>query len=359
MPSNFPTFGLMRNWETPFGPVYAGQEAFQALDAWLLEHRESYSQVLILTDEQVHEACIPFILGNLAHLGESSILEIESGESSKSLDLLGQLYLAMLDYGADRQSLVLSIGGGVVTDLGGMLASTFMRGVDHVVIPTSLLGMVDASIGGKNGVNVGSFKNLAGTFAPSCGVYVQPDLLTSLPEVHWRAGWAECLKHAYLMGSHVWEEAIALRELAHLRPLLPHLMEAKIQRIQTDPFEQGLERKALNLGHSMAHAAEAHLGPDLLHGDAVAAGMWLEFDIAESMGLCSAEDVAAMKNIIDHWWPERLRLDDQVIDRLRGDKKNHAGAVRMALPGAPGAPVTLTEVSEFNIKKALASYASN
>ncbi|MDG1252383.1 MAG: 3-dehydroquinate synthase [Schleiferiaceae bacterium] len=348
----------MRNWETPFGPVYVGKKAFQALDAWLLEHRETYSHVLILTDEHVHEACIPFILGSLSNLGETSILEIEAGESSKSMDLLGQLYLAMLDHQADRQSLVISIGGGVVTDLGGMLTSTFMRGVDHVLIPTSLLGMVDASIGGKTGVNVGGFKNLAGTFASSRGVFVQPDLLNSLPEAHWRAGWAECIKHAYLLGSPVWGEAKALSELDRLRTLLPTLMEAKIQRIQADPFEQGNERKALNLGHSMAHAAEAQLGPSLLHGDAVAAGLWLEFDIAESIGLCDYADVAAMKNIIDQWWPARLKLNEEMLNRLRGDKKNHAGTVRMALPGAPGASVTLTEVSESNIKKALASYAS-
>lgn len=359
MPRNFPTFEGMRHWDTPFGPVIAGDHALQALDAWLETHRASYSQVHILTDEQVHEACLPFVLGRLAHLGESSVLEVEVGEESKSLEVMHQLWLALLEAGADRQSLLISVGGGVVTDLGGFLASTYMRGMHHVAVPTSLLGMVDASIGGKTGINLEGFKNLLGTFAPSQGVYVDPGLLDTLPEWHWRAGWAECIKHAYLQGGALWDLVHQITDLYEVGPLVPAFMEAKILRIQTDPYEHGLERKALNLGHSIAHAAEASRGSDLLHGDAVALGLWVEFHIAQTLGLCSAADQTAMHSLLDTWWPERQTLPADLIGRLRADKKNHAGAVRMALPGNPGAPVALIEVSETHIQSALSSYASH
>ena len=359
MPSNFPTFEGMRHWDTPFGPVIAGDHALQALDAWLQTHRASYSQVHILTDGQVHEACLPFVLGSLEYLGESSVLEVEVGEESKSLEVMHQLWLALLEAGADRQSLLISVGGGVVTDLGGFLASTYMRGMHHVAVPTSLLAMVDAGIGGKSGINLEGFKNLLGTFAPSQGVYVDPVLLDTLPELHWRAGWAECIKHAYLQGGTLWDEVHQVADLSELGPLVPAFMEAKILRVQADPYEHGLERKALNLGHSIAHAAEASLGSDLLHGDAVALGLWVEFHIAHSLGLCNESDQMAMHSLLDTWWPERRSLPADLIGRLRADKKNHAGAVRMALPGNPGAPVTLIEVSDTHIQSALSSYASH
>ncbi len=359
MPSNFPTFEGMRHWETPFGPVYAGDQALQAFDTWLETHRASYSQVLILTDESVHVACIPYVLGSLAHLGESSILEVEAGEASKSLEVMNHLWMALLENGADRQSLLISIGGGVVTDLGGFLAATYMRGLDHVLIPTSLLGMVDAAMGGKTGINVGGFKNLAGTFSASRGIYADPKLLQTLPEAHWRAGWAECVKHAYLQGAPLWQQIQSITDLSHVVDFLPALMEAKITRIQSDPRESGLARKALNLGHSVGHAAEAGMGTGLLHGDAVALGLWIEFHIAQSMGLCSAIHMSEMQVLIDRWWPNHWVLPKDVSERLRGDKKNHAGAIRMALPGAPGAPVTLTEVSAIHLQSALAAYASH
>ncbi len=359
MPRNFPTFEGMRNWDTPFGPVCAGEHALQALDAWLETHRGSYSQVHILTDEQVHEACIPHVLGSLPHLGESSILEVEVGEQSKSLEVIHQLWLALLEDGADRQSLLISIGGGVVTDVGGFLAATYMRGMDHVLVPTSLLGMVDASMGGKTGLNIGGFKNLVGTFAPSPGIFVDPALLHTLPEAHWRAGWAECIKHAYLQGGDLWSQVRRIKVLDELVPLVPAFMEAKIARIQADPFERGLERKALNLGHSVAHAAESCLGPGLLHGDAVALGLWIEFHISHALSLCTEEAMMAMKALVDTWWQERPRLPSEIVDFLRADKKNYAGAVRMALPGSPGAPVALTEVTKLQLHLALAAYASN
>jgi 3-dehydroquinate synthase len=350
-PDEFSDLCPMQCWDSPFGPVYVGEDALSELDAWLAQHRASYTSVGILTDSHVHEACLPRMLAELESLGTSFVLEIDPGEESKSVDILQQLWLALLENGADRKTLLISLGGGVVTDLGGFLASTYMRGIDHIALPTSLLGMVDASLGGKTGIDVGGYKNLAGSFAVSQGIYVWPPALDSLPEEHWRAGWAECLK--------LWAEACAIKDWLQVAALLPTLMAVKMHHVAEDPFEQGAKRKALNLGHTMGHALEAALGPSCLHGDAVAAGLWMESFLSESMGISSPSDAQKLRNAVDQWWPETLAPPPDVTKRLVGDKKNQSGQIILALPTSPGNPVALVPVPLSAIKNAFEAYAAH
>ncbi len=179
------------------------------------------------TDENVHEAVVPRVLAELAHLGESAVLEIPPGEDSKCPEMLAQLWMALLENGMDRQSLLISMGGGVVTDLGGFLADTYMRGIDHILFPTSLLGMVDASIGGKTAIDVGGYKNLAGSFAPSAGVFAWTPVLESLPVAEWRAGWAECIKHAFLQGGSLWASCQTVQTFTDLLPSFQNWLRPK------------------------------------------------------------------------------------------------------------------------------------
>ena len=346
----------MPHRETYFGPWTLGNDALEVLDQWLEVHRSSYTQVCILTDENVHEAVLPRVLGALEHLGESAVLEIPPGESSKCPELLSQLWIAMLENGMDRYSLLLSMGGGVVTDLGGFLADTFMRGIDHVLIPTSLLGMVDASIGGKTAIDVGGYKNLAGTFAQSAGIFAWPPVLDSLPEAEWRSGWAECIKHAFLQGGELWETCQQVQSYADILPLLPALALAKVEVIEADPFELSDARKALNLGHTLGHAIESAFGGEVSHGDCVAAGLWLESCLAEDLGHLTPSHAQALRTLIDRWWTIHLSLPAEGNAYLHGDKKNQSGKIRFALPAGPGEGIVLTEVPAEILKKALAKY---
>ncbi|MFM1884409.1 MAG: hypothetical protein RL168_593 [Bacteroidota bacterium] len=342
--------------ETYFGPWILGEDALEALDHWLEIHRPGYTQVCILTDENVHESVLPRVLGELSHLGESAVLEIPPGEASKCPEILSQLWMALLENGMDRHSLLISMGGGVVTDLGGFLADTFMRGIDHILVPTSLLGMVDASIGGKTAIDVGGFKNLAGTFAPSAGIYSWPPVLASLPEEEWRSGWAECIKHGFLQGGALWDSCQSVVSYDAIIPLLPALAEAKCEVVEADPFEATDVRKALNLGHTMGHAIESAFGGQVSHGDCVAAGLWLESCIAEDLGHLTPSHGQALRTLIDRWWTDRLPLPDGVNAYLHGDKKNQSGKIRFALPTDPGKGIVLTEVPAEILKKALAQY---
>ena len=342
--------------ETYFGPWILGEDALEALDHWLSEHRSGYSQVCILTDENVHEAVLPRVLSELAHLGESAVLEIPPGEDSKCPEMLSQLWIAMLENGMDRHSLLISMGGGVVTDLGGFLADTYMRGIDHILVPTSLLGIVDASIGGKTAIDVGGYKNLAGTFAHAAGVYAWPPVLDSLPENEWRAGWAECIKHAFLQGGTLWTSCQTVQTFPELLPLLQNLAEAKVAVVESDPFELADTRKALNLGHTLGHALESALAGGASHGDCVAAGLWMESILAEEMGHLNPTHGQALRRLIDRWWTVRLPLPSNLNSYLHGDKKNQSGQIRFALPQGPGQGIVLATVSDETLQKALEQY---
>ena len=343
-------------FKTDFGPYFLGEDALQGLDKWLEKVRDSYSSVVILTDENVHNAVVPVILSELEFLGEASVVEVPPGEDSKSLEILGHLWLALLENRMDRHGLLISIGGGVITDLGGFLSATYMRGIDHIAVPTTLLGMVDASIGGKTGINVGGYKNLAGNFAKSCGIYAWPAALESLPEDEWRCGWAECIKHAFIKGGELWEAVQAMKELQAVLSILPQLVSVKCEVIGKDPFEESSVRMALNLGHTMGHALESASNGVLSHGDCVAAGLWIESIMAEELGLLDPKQGKALRYLIDTWWTNRLPIPPKTISYLHGDKKNQHNRIRFILPTGAGQPPILTEVPMEIVQKALEIY---
>ncbi|MFQ5407568.1 MAG: 3-dehydroquinate synthase [Anaerolineales bacterium] len=264
------------------------------------------------------------------------VVRIPAGESHKTLGTVSDLYSAFLRYNLDRSSLVLALGGGVVGDTAGFAAATYMRGIRWISLPTTVLAMVDASLGGKVGVDLPEGKNLAGAFHPPALVVADPDMLATLPPAEYTAGLAEVVKHGLIADPDLFEllpDALPLD-----RDLIARAMQVKIDIVQRDPLEQG-ERAKLNLGHTIGHGLEAASEYRLRHGEAVAVGMVAEARLAEQLGAAAhglASRIAEMlravglPTMVDGLDPQR------VFAHMGADKKKRAGRLHFALPTAIG-----------------------
>lgn len=315
--------------------VFMEGEALDRL-AQLMESEE-YSKVLILCDVNTHGHCLPNFLALCPFIdsGALEIIELEAGEESKSLEVLAQLWDAFGALGLDRRSLLINLGGGVITDLGGFAASSYMRGIDFVNFPTSLLAMVDASVGSKTGINFGGFKNRIGSFSDPRMVGVLSFFLETLDENEQLSGWAEMLKHGFIADANHLE---ALLE-AGIEGLGPELISASIaikaKVVQEDKREGG-ERKILNFGHSIGHALESFYsqkGQPISHGHAVALGMQVELLLSTEISGLEAEQASKWANLLNKHYPfPANRLDEAPIKKLLGgDKKNSGGQSKMSL----------------------------
>lgn len=321
-------------------PVFIGDEdVLSELNDWL--EKQSYSNVFILCDEHTLEHCLPVIdWMNLKHLKEAEVLTVEPGEQSKHIEVYYQLQLALLEHKVDRKAVILNLGGGVVTDLGGFLASTFKRGIDFVNIPTSLLAMVDASIGGKTGINAGELKNQIGTFCEPKAIFINTDFLTTLNSEELVSGLAEHLKHLLIYKSDPsWMAQFNARLTINA---IAESVRIKLHYTTSDLTESGI-RKALNYGHTIGHAIESCLlsyGHPISHGKAVAMGMLVENSISNKMGMLSIVDQKQIEKLVltvfdlkEHF--ERIKKDD-VIQLLNFDKKNELGNINFTLLASIG-----------------------
>jgi 3-dehydroquinate synthase len=323
--------------------IYFGDSAFEALQE-LMKHK-SYSKLFIVCDENTHEHCLPLFLQEIEVLPPLEILELEGGEDTKSLAVLEQLWHSLGDLEADRYSLVLNLGGGVISDLGGFLAATYMRGIDFVNFPTSLLAMVDASVGAKTGINFGPFKNRIGVFAEPELVGIVPEFLDTLPEKELLSAWAEMLKHGLISSPHHFED-ISKLDKRHPRPTLEQIkasIRVKEEIVKIDPREQSL-RKHLNFGHTFGHAIESYshlLEAALNHGHAVALGMMIAIDISIKHCAFPAEKGKEIQVLLSsaYSWPS-FKLEEKSFRKLiLGDKKNKGDSINMVLLKSIGVPV--------------------
>ena len=264
------------------------------------------------------------------------------GEASKTPETLQQICSAMLRAGLDRHSLVLALGGGVTTDLGGFAAAVYMRGIRLINLPTTLVGAVDAAIGGKTAVNLPGAKNALGCWLRPCAVVVDPGVFATLPAEELLNGMGELLKAAIVGDADLFamiEARAASLEAGQLPDdeLLKRALAVKTAIVRADPFERG-RRAWLNFGHSVAHALEAHSGFGLFHGEAVATGMAVEARIARALGLLSPGDTARILDVLDDLGFATVpscRIDE-ALPVLWRDKKNTGATIRMALPAAIG-----------------------
>ncbi len=319
-------------------PIHFGPSGYEALNQ-LIAHQK-YSSVFIVTDSHSNDCCLPKFLPQLAVDIPIEIIEFESGESAKNINTCVEIWNILTDLGADRKSLLVNLGGGVVTDLGGFVASTFKRGIDFVNIPTTLLAMVDASVGGKNGVDLGALKNQIGVINTPALLVIDTSYLETLPQNEMRSGLAEMLKHGLVYDKTYWEKFLDLAaiDFADFDALIYESIAIKNAIVSQDPTENGI-RKALNFGHTLGHAIESYfLESDdketLLHGEAIAAGMVLEAFISWKKGLLTKREYAQVKAAIFAVFDPIPFVEKDyapIFGLLIHDKKNEYGKVQFAL----------------------------
>ena len=294
--------------------------------------------VALVSDDQVGELYAARALSSLQKAGyESEVILLPVGEEHKTIDSITYLWEAFIQAGVERGSSVVALGGGVVSDLAGFAAATYLRGVSWVALPTSMLAMADASLGGKTGIDLAQGKNLAGAFHPPTLVLADPGVLTSLPESELRSGMAEIIKAGVIGDPCLFEMAGGGWESLKYTPgeLVRRSMAVKIRIIQADPYEKG-QRAALNLGHTIGHALERVSDYSLRHGEAVAIGMVAETRLAEKIGLAQAGLAAQIARTLETYGlPVAIppALDrSQVLQAMSLDKKRSAGRLLFSLP---------------------------
>ncbi len=298
--------------------------------------------------------------------GRSARVVLRPGERSKTLRSVARVWEAAGAQGADRRALIACVGGGVVTDVGGFAASTWLRGVSYVSVPTSLLAMVDASVGGKTGVDLPAGKNLVGAFHQPSLVWIDPAVLATLAPAHYRAALAEVVKiaavrepgllswleaHAASLGSRPSAEALAPGGV--VEGMIRRAVQAKIDVVAEDERESGV-RALLNFGHTVGHALEAGAAFRALHGDCVAAGMRAELEVGVALGVTPAELRRRVVALMDALGLARSIGADAGVARaaLRLDKKRENGAFRVALASGAGEG-TVAEVTASTLTRAL------
>lgn len=344
-------------------PIYFNETGYEALNQQLTDAK--YSSLFILVDSQSNEYCLPQFLPYLATEIAIEIVEFDAGESSKNIETCVQIWNVLTELGADRKSLIINLGGGVVTDLGGFVASTFKRGIDFIHVPTTLLAMVDASVGGKNGIDLGSLKNQIGVINVPVMVLIDSSYLETLPQNEMRSGLAEMLKHGLIFDKNYWEKFLDLKQLntADLDDLIFRSIEIKNEIVMQDPTENGI-RKALNFGHTLGHAIESYFLENnakktLLHGEAIAAGMILESYISWGKNWISESEFNQIKSTISGIFETIIFEDidiDPILDLLIHDKKNEYGTIQFALIEGIG-KIKINQTSEKElIKEAFKHY---
>jgi 3-dehydroquinate synthase len=316
-------------------PVHFHDKSYQELSNLIAKN--NYSTIFILVDENTFEHCYPVFIANLATDKRIEVIEIESGEINKNMETCIGVWNAITELGGDRKSVLITLGGGVITDLGGFVASCFKRGIDFVNIPTTLLSMVDASVGGKTGIDLGVLKNQIGLFANPEMVLVDTTYLTTLEERELKSGTAEIIKYGITYDVKLFNEIRNTKNL-DISNLIFRSVEIKNEVVLKDPKEKDL-RKILNFGHTLGHAIESfYLESDdkenLTHGEAIAIGMVCECYMSSKLLGFPKEKLTEVKDtIVSIYNKTRLLKEDftAIIDLLKHDKKNVNGQVNFVL----------------------------
>lgn len=302
-----------------------------------IQQNYSDSKIVIMVDENTNDNCLEYLITTFDFLAEAEVMLLPSGEENKVMEVCFQVWEALSEYGIGRRDLIINLGGGVVTDMGGFIASVYKRGVDFIHIPTTLLGMVDASIGGKTGIDLGMYKNQLGVFRNPKAIYTDKIFLTTLDPREVVNGFSEALKHALVKDPDLWRELAEMENLSEIATdeMLKRIISIKIDVVNQDPVEKGL-RKILNFGHTVGHAIEGHfLFKDAIdHGHAVALGIIAESYISMRLGTLAQEDYAQIERVVLDWFPiPSISMPDiqGIVELLYNDKKNHSGKIQCCL----------------------------
>lgn len=322
----------------------------------------SYSKIFFLTDLNTSEHCLPLIIKHIPDLDNYDIIEIDPGEENKNIDYCIGVWRMLLDFGADRNSLLINLGGGVVTDMGGFAASTYKRGIDFIQIPTTLLSQVDASVGGKTGIDLGSVKNIVGTFTQPKAVFINFEFLSTLEDRQLKSGFAEVIKHGLIADKAYFNLIKSVDPLKLDIDVIHRSVEIKNEVVIADPYEKG-RRKTLNFGHTIGHAIETYsLKNDsnpLLHGEAIAIGMICEAYLSYKYNTLSGAELDDLITYIRSMYPDYVfpsLIYEEVIEYMRNDKKNEDKKIGFALLAEIGKCDFNLYLNEIQIKESLDFY---
>ncbi|MCL8005985.1 3-dehydroquinate synthase [Gelidibacter japonicus] len=345
--------------------VHFNAKGYKELNNYLKNNH--FSKLFIIVDTNTHVHCLPRFISKLETDLTCEIIEIDAGEAHKNIDTCVGVWNALSELGADRKSLIINVGGGVVTDLGGFVACTFKRGLKYINVPTSLLSMVDASVGGKTGIDLGPLKNQVGVISSGDMVIVDTGFLDTLPQNHLKSGLAEMLKHGLIYDREYWNKFLNLNTLTldDLDALIHQSVEIKNHVVTEDPNEHGL-RKTLNFGHTLGHAIESYFlsqtdKEELLHGEAIAIGMIMEAYISSHLLGFPKDDLKTIKETFLKIF-KRVTIEasdhNAIIDLLKYDKKNEHGNINFVLLQRIGMPKIDCLVENELIIKAFDYYRS-
>ncbi|HMN05853.1 MAG TPA: 3-dehydroquinate synthase [Flavobacteriales bacterium] len=344
-------------------PVLVGTRALAMLEQWFAGNTRGPS-LFILGDEHTTTQCLPELLAHTPSLQVARTIQVRSGEQSKDLEVCRALWGFLAEHHADRQAVLVNLGGGVISDLGGFVASTYKRGIRFVNVPTTVMGMVDAAIGGKTSIDMNGVKNLVGTFADPVGTYIHPPFLRTLGKREVLNGVAEMVKHGLVLDADHWNQVrrSPLHDLDALAPLIFRSAELKAGVVQHDPREQG-PRKLLNFGHTIGHALEAFAMESqqrsLLHGEAVAIGMVCATWLSWRMDLLDRDRMNAVEeHLMGLFPPFRFQEVDEhrIIELMRNDKKNAGDEFRFTLLTGIGSARTDVPISAAQVTESLEHY---
>lgn len=328
--------------------------SFDEIQKILTEEVSAHSATFILCDTNTNEHCVRFLLETIPALNEVPIIEIPAGEESKSLEIVAQLYEELLHNNADRHSLLLNVGGGVISDIGGFVASTYKRGIDFINIPTTVMAQVDAAMGGKCGIDLAEVKNAIGLFSWPKSVLVFTGFLNTLEIKELHSGFAEMMKHALIHDAEYWEalEHVDVNEASHIALFVKRSNEIKSEITRQDPNEHSV-RKKLNYGHTVGHAIESFFlkkSDPITHGNAVGWGMILENRIAVKLGMLNTSIARTIETrLLDIFGPLPSFSQgeiDQIFQFMLNDKKNKSGVFHFSLITNIGECAIQVEVSD-------------
>lgn len=330
----------------------------------LMKNRLSSSVCAVISHSDILELYGDTLKLSLEDAGiDTHFIAVPQGEISKSWERAGWLHGALLDLKLNRTSAILAFGGGVVGDLAGFVSSTFMRGVNFIQVPTTLLAQVDSGIGGKTAVNHAKGKNLIGSFHQPRLVVVDPSLISTLPEGEMRSGLAEVVKYGVISDRELFEllekaGGEALEDIETLEEAISRCCAIKARFVERDERDLKGVRISLNFGHTLGHALEIQMQPRLSHGEAVAVGMSFASDLAVRRGLMKKGDASRLRRLL-----ERLQLptmfspkSESILDWIRRDKKAEAGIIRFVLPTGIGTDPVVEPVEEAEILETLEGF---
>ena len=339
--------------------IHIGQSTNELLNDFLSSHYAS-SKKVILTDDNVFEFWIEQLVTSVPELSEAEIIQLPAGEDSKSIEIAAQVWETLTENNISRHDVMINFGGGVITDLGGFIASVYKRGMDFINIPTSLLSQVDASVGGKTGIDLGPHKNQIGTFSHAKKVFVNPNYLSTLPKEELNSGYAEMLKHGLISSESHWQQlkTIDFNKTEQLAALIHDSIQIKNAIVMSDEEEKN-KRKGLNFGHTIGHAIEGYLlerNEPIKHGYAVAYGILAEAYLSHQRHLLSKKDWDEIYYIVTDVY-HKIKLDvvafPHLIKLMENDKKNNSSKINFTLISGIGSHVINQEVPRSEIIAAL------